>query len=295
MFRSILVPLAGTASDAIALNAAYAFGHEFDAHIDALHIRPDPASIAIRTAGAFELGAGAPGLLTAPMMESIQSGIASLAQAARHNFDRFVADRGVTIAISPGPQQRVTASFADVEGDFRRALASAARAHSVTVCARSDNDSGLDADPLNDLLVHAGRPLLLAPSRAPERLGRRIAIAWNDTPESARAVAAAMPLISVSKAVAIVTAPEGTKTTEAVTASADRLSEQLRWQGITIETRCVEPFPSAAHSVIDDIVAWGADLLVMGGYGHSRAREFILGGFTRTVLAGAPLAVFLTH
>ena len=103
-----------------------------------------------------------------------------------------------------------------------------------------------------------------------------------------------MPILTQAEAVVVVSALEE-ETPEEKGATAHKLAETLRWNGCNASSQPVDPDGRAAAAVLDRADALGADLLVMGGYGHSRLRETVLGGFTRDILEGSSLPVFLFH
>ena len=95
--------------------------------------------------------------------------------------------------------------------------------------------------------------------------------------------------------VVVLTADEGNDTKQQVL-SAERVAALLRRPGSTAEARLVVPGGRPLHdSILETATAAGADVLVMGGYGHSRLRELVFGGFTRHVLNSSPLPVFIFH
>jgi nucleotide-binding universal stress UspA family protein len=119
---------------------------------------------------------------------------------------------------------------------------------------------------------------------------KRVAIMWNGSLQAARAVGDAMPLLSACGNAVVVTAgpSDGPDATELV--------ERLVLRGIEARTRRIstplESIPSALLAVLEE-VKYG--LIVMGGYGHSRLREMLLGGVTRQMLAEAKVPVLLAH
>jgi nucleotide-binding universal stress UspA family protein len=148
-------------------------------------------------------------------------------------------------------------------------------------------------DILEAALMASGRPVLIAPARPPTRLSGMIAIAWKDRPEAARAVAAALPFIERADRVVILSVDEGAETDGE---SCERLRHALAWHNTnTIVQRMKPAGRPAAETLLEAAVAAGADMLVMGGYGHSRTREVIFGGFTRHVLTDASLPILMAH
>jgi nucleotide-binding universal stress UspA family protein len=148
---------------------------------------------------------------------------------------------------------------------------------------------------VGDVLVESGRPLLLAPSAACPNPISNVVVAWKNTATSARAVSAAMPLLARAEQIHILHVAEDGE--EEGSVAGERLAAYLRRHGMKPQVGKLfvdrrdpcEVLLEAAERKLH------AGLLVMGAYGHSRAREFIFGGFTRTVLHDAPLPVLLCH
>lgn len=141
-----------------------------------------------------------------------------------------------------------------------------------------------------DLVMDLGRPLLVVPPNAARLSARRILIAWKDTREARRAVRDALPLLKQAEEVIVLTV--GDDSPEAV---AD-VSAHLRLHGVSArgvarrKTR-----HDIAGAVIDYAVEQGADLVVAGAYGHSRMREWMLGGVTLDLLEETPICCLLSH
>lgn len=145
---------------------------------------------------------------------------------------------------------------------------------------------------LESALFDSGRPLLIAPPRAPAKLGETILIAWNGSSETARTVAFAMPLLLAAQDVPIVMIP-GTRFPGPTD---EQLAKSLRRHGIHART---VPAPEQAKSqgaaVLETAASLGADLLIKGGYTQSRLRQFIFGSATGQILAEATLPIFMAH
>jgi len=123
--------------------------------------------------------------------------------------------------------------------------------------------------------------------------GQRVLIAWKPTRESAHAVTAAIPFLRHSKWIDLTIADER----GAMAEQASALEDYLRLHGVQAPIQRHSPVPSETPgdgllSLAADV---GADLLVMGCYGHSRARELVLGGASRTVLSSMTLPLLMAH
>ena len=119
-----------------------------------------------------------------------------------------------------------------------------------------------------------------------------VVIAWKATREAARAVTAALPFLQIAKQIVIITVAENHSALEN---EADRLMAVLRWRGVPVTVRHLQPDGQNAADKLLAAAHEHAALLVMGGYGHSRLREWIFGGFTQHVLRGCEVPVVMAH
>ncbi|MDE2005526.1 MAG: universal stress protein [Rhodospirillales bacterium] len=194
----------------------------------------------------------------------------------------------------------VAGEFRTLPGPVAPGLAAAARHADATLIGQPDPEyrqPPAGRHMLEDVLLAAGRPLLILPyaGRFPA-IGRKVLIAWSDTREAARAVADALPLIEPDAEVTVLTVarPAAARTTDVPGAE---IAAHLARHGFSVTaTRAVtDGTISEADALLDYASDLGADLLVMGGYGHSRVRELALGGVTRSILAHMTLPVLMSH
>ncbi len=291
MMKRILVPLVGTKIDTSALEFAYELARLFDAHIDCLHVRPDPVVMAMNTVG-FGM---AMTTMSSVLLASSQESVRATAASARRAFDDFCAGFELLLSERPTATGRVSASYYEAQGDQINQVIVETRVREVVVFGRSQEYSGFGQGWMGDVLVGCGRPVLLAATKPTKTFARNVAIAWKNTVEAARAMTAAMPLLVKAHRIAILSAAEHGRDTETAVASAEQLASDLRWHGLSPEVLCITPTADLPTAMMEEAHRFGADLLVMGGYGHSRTREFLLGGFTRHVLQEASLPIFLAH
>jgi nucleotide-binding universal stress UspA family protein len=287
MIKTILVAAAGTDSDAAAFAAALAIARLFAAHLDVLHIRPDPAGLAL--AMATDVGSGA---LTAGLLERLEQDAREREAKARGNFERFCAEAAVTLAVAPSPQTSAAPSAEwHVEiGEEPPWITRYGLAADLIVAARAADVEGPGQATLEAALLGTGRPLLIPAAAPPARL-ERIAIAWKPTVQAARAVALAMPLLARAKEVSVLAVDEQSGATE----EAGRLVRTLAWHGLAAAVEQLPPGPQGVAATLLAAAQARADLLVMGGYGHGRVREWVFGGVTQAVLTAAPLPVLIAH
>lgn len=141
-------------------------------------------------------------------------------------------------------------------------------------------------------LFHSGRPVIVVPNGQSSAFSvNRVLIAWDGSAHAARAVASAMPLLPNAGDVTVLTVAEAGKPKDL---RGSELVKNLRLHGVNAahsERASADP----AETILDEAKTFGATLTVMGGYGHSRLREFILGGVTRSVLKSMPSPVLMAH
>jgi nucleotide-binding universal stress UspA family protein len=148
---------------------------------------------------------------------------------------------------------------------------------------------------LEALIFESGRPLLVLPREAPSSPAfDEIVIGWDHGRAAARAIGDAMPMLREARRVRVVTVDEESK--PEIRRGIERLDRHLAAHGIHAAFEAIE---SGWHPVGERLMgharASGADLLVLGAFGHGRARDFVLGSATRSVLADPSLPVLLSH
>lgn len=161
---------------------------------------------------------------------------------------------------------------------------------------KSDEAAGaVPADFPEAVLVASGRPAVVVPFVGwSGPVGEAVCIAWKETPEAARAVAAAMPFLQRASRVHVLT--WGAEEEPAVGGHRLGLDGYLKLHGVDASFHHGGPEPEAVGELLlSRAFDLGADLLVMGCYGHGRAREWILGGASRTVLQSMTLPVLMAH
>lgn len=188
-----------------------------------------------------------------------------------------------------------------VEGHVPATVALHARYADLTVVGQpnpydSRDETNRDATVVTPLMS-SGRPVLIVPYAGTfNQIGEHVLVAWNASREAARAVNDALPLLACAKKVTILAVnPRQGLAGHGDVPAAD-IALHLARHGVKAE---------ASHTVANDIpdgeallsyaADLGIDLIVAGGYGHSRAREMVFGGVTRTLIAEMTVPVFLSH
>ena len=287
MIKTILVAATGSQTDDAVFTSALAAARAFNAHLDFLHVRVDAAAM---VAAMATDGSGA--AMVSGLVERIDEEATRREDTGRQLFERFCERERLAIANIPAGQQSPTAQWLRQTGDEAYWVREYGRAADLLVIGHPNDDQGISIDTIEAALVGTGRPVLIVPATPLVSLPETIVIAWKAAPEAARAVTAAMPLLSKAKRVLIVTVAEeqGLSDEEAA-----RLMTSLSWHGLNASTRHLRPERLGAADTLLAAAAEENALVVMGAYGHSRLREWVFGGFTEHVLHRAAVPVLMMH
>jgi len=287
MFRKILVPALSASVDPRALKLAVETARLFDGHLDCLFVHPDATEISRYLTPMGPETAIYSGQLAETILDADKKSAARVHQL----FDAFCARERLD---HKGP---VTAAFCEASGNATGEAIRQSFYHDLVVIGRPSRED-LTLTGAIDVLVECGRPVMLAPNGPIPAKITNVVIAWKESAPAARAVAAAMPILAKASKIDVLSIAESREEGEQALHSAEMLAEYLRGHGLQ---------PQAGHLVADDrsmaadmlleaaTEKLHASLLVMGGYQHSRAREFVFGGMTRKVLHQAPIPVLLAH
>jgi nucleotide-binding universal stress UspA family protein len=199
--------------------------------------------------------------------------------------------------------RRETAAFADdaawicgIESPTP-AIAAASRAADLIVLGgiprRRDNPYR-DCEPA-ELAMQAGRPVLVAPPAAPALSGEKVVIAWKDTREARRALSDSLPFLEAAGGVLVLEVCDEDGLDDARIRT-DDLVTALRRRKVTAEAKvALHAHAPASRRILEEAAAFGADLIVLGCYGHSRFGEWVFGGVTRDLLAQDDVYLLLSH
>jgi nucleotide-binding universal stress UspA family protein len=148
-----------------------------------------------------------------------------------------------------------------------------------------------------EIVMNSGRPLLLIPNTGQHTgLGKRVLIGWNGRREAARAAFDALPILKGAEIVRILWVNPEDESEEAGEFPSSDLSIGLARHGVNCMATDTSQKPGNVGSTLLSYAHdTSCDLLVMGCYGHSRVREFVVGGVTRYVLKHAKIPVLLSH
>lgn len=184
-----------------------------------------------------------------------------------------------------------------VAGDPAEIISGFGRCADLLVVGQEDGSSA-DALPLQlpPVLFRTGRPLLIMPSvGSADSTGKNVLVAWKDTREAAGAVRDALPLLVRAEKVTLLHVSESVGPGEAGRPPLADVTSWLSRHGVRVTERLDPGSQDVGESIDFQVAAVGADLLVMGGYGHSRFREWMFGGATRHVLERMTVPVLMSH
>lgn len=153
---------------------------------------------------------------------------------------------------------------------------------------------------VEQVLLFSARPTLLLPYACTpsvlDSLGSKVIVAWDESCEAVRALNDALPLLQRADAVEVVrwNPPRPAIDAPAVPRM-DALRQWLAWHGVAADMRVETTSIDVADAMLSHAADFGADLIVMGAYGHSRWSERVLGGVTRQLIGGATVPLLMSH
>ena len=211
----------------------------------------------------------------------------------RRTLDRLEAARAAfeTLASTSGR----AFLCASIEDHPRNALTWAAQAADMVVADRSQpaDPEGLAASPA-DLVMASGLPVLLMADVLPTIRAEHVVVGWKNTREARRAVSDALPFLrraGETHLVQVADEPELAAACDDLDAAAGRLTRH----GIAVHTHALREDSDVCETLEAFARAKGADLIVLGAYGHSRLRELVFGGVTQRFLKRGSVHVLLSH
>jgi nucleotide-binding universal stress UspA family protein len=285
MLKDILVHLDEGPRSGMRLKVALDLAKRHEAHLTGIFVMDLPGSDLFYGAGMPFTGGG--GL--EQMVNSLRAEAVARAETVGQEFREALRIQGLE------------GEWRAVEGDTVDLLALHARYADLTVLGQPNDEEAYKGPSPDAVLVNvmlsSGRPVLAVPYAGQfEQVGERVLVAWNASRESTRAVNDALPLLRGAKVVTVLAVnPRHGIEGHGDVPAAD-IALHLARHGVKAE---------AAHTIAKDIgeadallsyaADLGADLIVCGGYGHSRAREMVFGGVTRTLLQEMTVPMLLSH
>ena len=277
MIKDVFTWLDGSVSDEIRMSAALDIVRQFEGHATGLFfsvLPPPPAPIEGDLTGAL--------------------GIAALMDQARASGDKMektIVDRlkryGVAIELR---------RFDVLRSDIADVAAREARCADAFVLIRPNGSQ--DPDRLVEgILFGSGRHILLVPEveRPKSIVFNRILVAWNASRQSTRAVAEAMPYLRIAKDVSVVMVTEEPRK-QMEGSVGDAIKKHLKHHGVAAELHRVKcRNGNVGETLLAEAKKARSDLIVLGGYGHTRLREMLLGGVTYHLMHNSPVPLLMAH
>ena len=274
-YKTILVHVDGGKRCPARVDVAIRLARRYDAHLVGLH-----------ALAPFE----PPGYVMAEMGPAIMEA------------QRLVAATEIARTESEFAKQASAAGLRNVEwrtaiDDLIEAVTLHARYADLVVIGQTEaaDDARVPSDFPEQLVLAAGRPVLMVPSAGSfPTLGKRILVAWNGSREATRAVTDAIPLLQQADDVHIMAVnPKAAR--HGAVPGAD-IGLYLARHGVRVEVKTDHGAGiDAGNELLSRAADLDADLIVMGGYGHSRLKEWVLGGVTRTILESMTAPVLMSH
>ena len=175
-------------------------------------------------------------------------------------------------------------------------LARMGRRFDLAVVGQAERDKPMPEEVVEEgVLFEAGRPVIFVPFIQREGLKlNRVMVCWDGSRAATRAIGDAMPFLEKAKRIEVVIV--GSKPPKSDEVPGADLGQHLARHGIKVDVkRITSPEIDVASTVLSYAADSSADLIVMGGYGHSRLREFVLGGVTRAILESMTVPVLMSH
>lgn len=275
MLKDIVVYLTGGKEDGSRIGHAAALASGYDASLTAVHLNEMPEMIAPTD----YLGAG---YMQTVMAES-QERTKQVHEELRQRLS----------GLSVPHDLRQIESYPGRIGD---ALAAEVRTSDLFLGTLPYGDPERSSHIEEAVLFKSGRGCLFVPTDAPIRESyETIFLAWKNARESARAVAEALPFLQRATLVTIgIVEEEGASEQYGETVGTD-IARYLSRHDVKTELRPINGWSDAGEALLNEAEKTGAQMIVMGGYGHSRFREWVLGGVTRHVMTHARVPVLTAH
>lgn len=283
--RKILVPLTGHAAESAVLATSFDIAKATGAHLVGLYAKPN-----VNDALPL-LTEGMSGEVVEQLLKTAKADSEKALERIFSLFRQEAEKAGVKIVSGEGPVPFPSARFLDIVGQVDDLVAVHSRLSDLVVFGQGPEAKA--ASTLDVALMSAGRPVLITTNEERKSFSGTIVIGWDNSPEAAHAVTAAIPFLENAAKVEILSIGNKAKT---ASAHLDLVVEYLAIHGIKAGIRVVEPAGKpAGGTLLAEAVSMNADLLVVGGYGHSKLREFFVGSVTEQIRLNATLPLLMAH
>jgi len=276
-YRSVLVQVDTSRGAKLRVQAAAAIASRFKARLTGVFLKSEMIP-------AYLVGEGA--VMAAEVVEKFlkerREQVASAGAAARLLFDPIALDAGVPF------------HWLDINGDNDDELVACARRHDLVVLPRAIRSNfGSDTISAEQVGMASGGPILVLPQAGyPENFGKRILVAWKDSREAARVLRDAWPFLAAAEELHFVTAARGDEPELDELLQRHLASHGCKTPNLIVDNSNDVPAGELIRRHIDQI---GADMVVLGLYGHPRFAEFVLGGVSRDMLNHITMPLLVSH
>jgi nucleotide-binding universal stress UspA family protein len=278
-YKTIVAHCDGRESAGRRLEVAVALAERFSAHLVGVHAKP-PFVPPVYMENGFDM---------APLYEMYQDGLATETKAARAAWDRVLKGR------------HQPSEWRTLDGPADDVLSLSARYADLVVVSQTERSTSGDVQTPpsvpETVALASGRPVLTVPHVGLEKpICGTVMLCWNASRESARAASDAMPFLQAArKVIVLLVEPKSSDTGHGEEPGAD-VATWLARHGVTVVVqREVAADSDAGNVILSRAADYDVDLIVMGIYGHSRVREMVLGGVSRTLLATMTVPVLMAH
>lgn len=285
--KIVLVPVDGSPESLETLNSAFNIANRFGAHVRALHV----------VHSSLTAVANLPASLRGDIESHANKDARAHADAAKAQFETYCAEHNATISSDPSVAG-ATAEWLEEAGEVADVLLKWGRLSDVIVVSRphkpgkTELHRGRTGENLEAIMLGTGRPMFIIPpadEAGPREPAKHVAIGWNGSQESAHALSMAMPWLPMMESVTVLVSEKRKE-------SAQEVLNYLEWHGVKGSVMTIDgKGKNTADSILQSCKSVNADILVVGGFSHSRARELLFGGVTSHLLANANIATLMVH
>ena len=289
VWRRIFAPLHGENGDATVLASAGRLADDFNAHLDVVLVKPDPAMF-VPPVGIGRLADE----IRAELVKSAENACNETEATLREAFDAMIAKEGLAVVDEPQGPGAASARFNTIASDEAEdtGLRYARASDAVIVAMPSKEHRDGSAAFAERLVLKSGRPVLAVPPRGLPAEVNRVGVAWDGDEQVVRALAASLPFLEMADIVDVVNVTDNV----AVHAHPEDVVEYLSWRGITAEAHVLEPnYRTIGERLVEFMDERNWDMVVMGAYGRGRFIERFFAGPTRGVPWEAKVPVLQSH
>jgi nucleotide-binding universal stress UspA family protein len=275
MIKGIAVNLSVGKPRDVAGNFAISVATDFEAHLSGIAFAYEPV-----------IGGILLPVLDASILEAFRAENRAAADQTKRAFDEATNRAGLS------SDSTVIAATAE---EAARRFGEIGRDYDLSILAQSEPDNDVSQTlAIEHALFSSGRPVLVVPYIQSTGLRlERVMVCWDGSRNAARAVGDAMPFLRRAGNIEVVTMESRERRNELAGA---RIAENLARHGLRVELKpIIAPDADVSDMILSHAADSSTDLIVMGGYGHSRVREFVLGGATRGILNAMTVPTLMSH